>query len=47
MDDSVQTETTTALVNQPSLSEAMIISTCNRLEVYAVTNSFHLSLIHI
>nr|WP_231908439.1 glutamyl-tRNA reductase [Corynebacterium mycetoides] len=41
MDDSVQTETTTALVNQPSLSEAMIISTCNRLEVYAVTNSFH------
>ncbi|QPK83468.1 glutamyl-tRNA reductase [Corynebacterium qintianiae] len=41
MDDSVQTETTTALVSQPSLSEAMIISTCNRLEVYAVTNSFH------
>ncbi|WP_165164635.1 glutamyl-tRNA reductase [Corynebacterium qintianiae] len=41
MDDSVQTETTAALVSQPSLSEAMIISTCNRLEVYAVTNSFH------
>ncbi len=41
MDDTVQTETTTALVSQPSLSEAMIISTCNRLEVYAVTNSFH------
>ncbi|AWB83285.1 glutamyl-tRNA reductase [Corynebacterium liangguodongii] len=41
MDDRVQSVTTTALVNQPSLSEAMIISTCNRLEVYAVTNSFH------
>ncbi|EEI16103.1 glutamyl-tRNA reductase [Corynebacterium lipophiloflavum DSM 44291] len=41
MDDTVQTETATALVDQPSLSEAMIVSTCNRLEVYAVTNSFH------
>ncbi|WJY67225.1 glutamyl-tRNA reductase [Corynebacterium auris] len=41
MDASVQEETSTALLGQPSLSEAMIISTCNRLEVYAVTNSFH------
>ena len=41
MDDTVQTETATTLLKQPSLSEAMIISTCNRLEVYAVTNSFH------
>ncbi|SDS55905.1 glutamyl-tRNA reductase [Corynebacterium timonense] len=41
MDAAVQEETATTLVEQPSLSEAMIISTCNRLEVYAVTNSFH------
>ncbi|AZA14481.1 glutamyl-tRNA reductase [Corynebacterium choanae] len=26
---------------QPSVSEAMVISTCNRMEVYAVTNAFH------
>lgn len=41
MDDAVRDETAMALVDQPSLSEAMIISTCNRVEVYAVTNSFH------
>ena len=41
MDAAVQEKTVTTLVEQPSLSEAMIISTCNRLEVYAVTNSFH------
>lgn len=41
MDASVQEETASTLLEQPSLSEAMIISTCNRLEVYAVTNSFH------
>ncbi|WP_342318943.1 glutamyl-tRNA reductase [Corynebacterium mayonis] len=41
MDDTVQHSTTSALLERPSLSEAMIISTCNRLEVYAVTNSFH------
>lgn len=41
MDESVQTESASALIQQPSLSEAMIISTCNRLEVYAVTNAFH------
>ncbi|MEJ5928077.1 glutamyl-tRNA reductase [Corynebacterium sp. H128] len=41
MDDAVRDETSMALVDQPSLSEAMIVSTCNRVEVYAVTNSFH------
>ncbi|MEX3504138.1 glutamyl-tRNA reductase [Corynebacterium sp. LK2510] len=41
MDDTVQNSTTTALISRPSLTEAMIISTCNRLEVYTVTNSFH------
>ena len=41
MDESLQHEAGSALVNQPSLSEAMIISTCNRLEVYTVTNAFH------
>jgi len=41
MDETVQNETASALVEQPALSEAMIISTCNRLEVYTVANSFH------
>lgn len=41
MDAEVQNGATGALVKQPSLSEAMIISTCNRLEVYTVTNAFH------
>lgn len=41
MDDRIREEAATALVEQESLSEAMIISTCNRLEVYSVTNSFH------
>ncbi|MEJ5997678.1 glutamyl-tRNA reductase [Corynebacterium sp. H130] len=41
MDDAVRDQTAMALVDQPSLSEAMIVSTCNRVEVYAVTNSFH------
>ncbi|QTH60140.1 glutamyl-tRNA reductase [Corynebacterium hindlerae] len=41
MDDVVRDKTAMALVDQPSLSEAMIVSTCNRVEVYAVTNSFH------
>ena len=40
--DGMQREdTAAALVATSSLSEAMIISTCNRLEVYCVTNSFH------
>lgn len=41
MDDSVRGQTTSALVERPSLSEALIVSTCNRLEVYTVTSSFH------
>lgn len=41
MDEAVQDTTATALVEKPSLSEAMIISTCNRLEIYTVTNAFH------
>lgn len=41
MDDQVQHSTCGELVDDSSLSEAMIVSTCNRLEVYTVTNSFH------
>ena len=41
MDTELQEGTSAALVERPSLSEAMIISTCNRLEVYAVANAFH------
>ncbi len=41
MDGEVQTSTCGKLVGAGSLSEAMIISTCNRMEVYTVTNSFH------
>ncbi|WP_046438574.1 glutamyl-tRNA reductase [Corynebacterium kutscheri] len=41
MADDIRTRTVAELVSSPSLSEAMIVSTCNRLEVYAVTNSFH------
>lgn len=41
MDDSVREQTTSSLVDRPSLSEALIVSTCNRLEVYTVTTSFH------
>ena len=41
MDETVQNDTCRAMVSAGSLSEAMIISTCNRLEVYTVTNSFH------
>ncbi|MDY5839870.1 MAG: glutamyl-tRNA reductase, partial [Corynebacterium camporealensis] len=41
MDDTVQHDACAQLVNAGSLSEAMIISTCNRMEVYTVTNSFH------
>ncbi|MCZ9309521.1 glutamyl-tRNA reductase [Corynebacterium uberis] len=29
------------LTGRPSLSEAMIVSTCNRLEIYVVAHSFH------
>lgn len=41
MDSEVQGNTCGKLLEQGSLSESMIISTCNRMEVYAVTNSFH------
>lgn len=41
MDDVVQHSACGQLVAADSLTEAMIISTCNRLEVYTVTNSFH------
>lgn len=41
MDDVVRSQTTTRLVDKPSITEAMIISTCNRMEVYAMAKSFH------
>ncbi|WIM71238.1 glutamyl-tRNA reductase [Corynebacterium suedekumii] len=41
MDETVRNDTTSRLVERPALSEAMIVSTCNRLEIYSVTNSFH------
>ena len=30
-----------ALVRRPDVSEAVVLSTCNRLEVYADVRSFH------
>lgn len=41
MDETVQHDTAASLVKQSSLTEAMIISTCNRLEVYTVATAFH------
>lgn len=41
MDETVRHDTSSRLVERPSLNEAMIVSTCNRLEIYSVTNSFH------
>ncbi|BDV25104.1 glutamyl-tRNA reductase [Corynebacterium ulcerans] len=41
MNDEVRSQTATDLIARPSLTEAMIVSTCNRLEVYAMTSSFH------
>ncbi len=41
MDDAVRGQTTSSLLDRASLSEALIVSTCNRLEVYTVTTSFH------
>ena len=41
MDETVQHDTAASLVKQQSLTEAMIISTCNRLEVYTVATAFH------
>ncbi|AZA12228.1 Glutamyl-tRNA reductase [Corynebacterium gerontici] len=41
LDSDAQQTVACAMVDRPSLSEAMVVSTCNRLEVYAVANSFH------
>ncbi|MEZ2121756.1 glutamyl-tRNA reductase [Corynebacterium sp. CCM 9203] len=41
MNDAVREEASRALIRRASLSEAMIVSTCNRVEIYCVTNSFH------
>ena len=41
MTDEARSAATRALLDRPSLTEAMIVSTCNRVEVYAVTSSFH------
>lgn len=41
MDDGARAQTAINLVACPSLSEAMIVSTCNRIEIYAVTTSFN------
>ena len=40
MTDEACSATTRALLDRPSLTEAMIVSTCNRVEVYAVTSSW-------
>lgn len=41
MDESVRHQTALALIRQPALTESMIVSTCNRLEVYSTTTNFH------
>lgn len=41
MDESVRYRTAVALIHRPALTESMIISTCNRLEVYCTTTNFH------
>ncbi|MDO4909889.1 MAG: glutamyl-tRNA reductase [Corynebacterium sp.] len=41
MDDATRIQATKELVDNPNISEAMIISTCNRVEFYAVTKGFH------
>lgn len=41
MDERVRNGASSELLDRNSLSEAMIVSTCNRMEVYSVTNSFH------
>ncbi|MBI8999558.1 glutamyl-tRNA reductase [Corynebacterium sp. CCM 8864] len=40
-DDVAREQASRALIRRSSLSEAMIVSTCNRVEIYCVTNSFH------
>ncbi|AKK10267.1 glutamyl-tRNA reductase [Corynebacterium uterequi] len=41
MADDVRGGAVAKLMERSSLQEAMIVSTCNRLEVYTVTNAFH------
>ena len=41
MDESMRHQTALALIRQPALTESMIVSTCNRLEVYSTTTNFH------
>ncbi|WJZ01559.1 glutamyl-tRNA reductase [Corynebacterium freiburgense] len=41
LDSAAQDATVAKLMACPSLSEAMIVSTCNRLEIYVVTTSFN------
>ncbi|MDO4911407.1 MAG: glutamyl-tRNA reductase [Corynebacterium sp.] len=41
MDDATRIQATQELIAGESIEEAMIISTCNRVEVYAVASGFH------
>ncbi|WP_151641387.1 glutamyl-tRNA reductase [Corynebacterium sp. 11A] len=41
MDDDAAIRVASTLITRPSLTEALIVSTCNRVEVYCVTSSFH------
>lgn len=41
MDDTTRIRATQELVACSSIEEAMILSTCNRVEIYAVTTGFH------
>lgn len=41
MDDAARQATAKALLARGCIAEVMIVSTCNRLEVYAVSSSFH------
>ncbi|CAM3984370.1 glutamyl-tRNA reductase [Corynebacterium frankenforstense] len=41
MDTETKHSAAEELLDGPSVSEAMIVSTCNRFEVYAVTSGFH------
>lgn len=42
MDDEQRRLLSTELLTSDSLTESMIISTCNRVEIYAVSSSFHI-----
>lgn len=41
MDDAARQQAAAALLERDCIAEVMIVSTCNRLEVYAVSSSFH------